>query len=505
MSSNSLLGDSVQAVSDLKSPMENIDLAMFQNIEFEEKIIKQEPLDNQVLSSKLENIEIHEIKQESLGNQIRPSKRIKLENNEIHNIKKETLEEENHHAPFESDLDVAREFKQKMEGDIWKLFEELEKEKSENSPFDFSLKKSLKIKKFVKIIAELDPGQTRYQISKENAALKTKIVKIREDHKIAMSLNAKTHEKALSDNIKQLVNTKQELKIKPIVEEFAQLDPGQISYQIAKMTEDHKIAMSQSAKTHQKALNDYKNELVIIKQELQSAKVTNQELLQKNEEFGSLETKIAEITENHIIAMSQSAKIHQKALNDNKNELAIIKQERQSAKVTNQELLQKNEEFGSLETKIAKITESHKIAMSQSAKMHQKALNDYKNELAIIKQELQSAKVTNQDLLQKNEEFRINKNIFSTTDSLEKFSEIKSFSCKNCDKSLSEALDNSEPKLNSLPTVPEYSPTRPEYSPTRPEYLPTTIEYSPTRPKYLPTGTGCSPTGPKYSPTRPEY
>ena len=54
MSSNSLLGDSVQAVSDLKSPMENIDLAMFQNIEFEEKVIKQEPLDNLVL----ENIEI---------------------------------------------------------------------------------------------------------------------------------------------------------------------------------------------------------------------------------------------------------------------------------------------------------------------------------------------------------------------------------------------------------------------------------------------------------------
>ena len=512
MSSNSLLGDSVQAVSDLKSPMENIDLAMFQNIEFEEKVIKQEPLDNQVLSSKLENIEIHKIKQESLGNQIRPSKRIKLENNEIHNIKKETLEEENHHAPFESDLDVAREFKQKMEGDIWKLFEELEKEKSENSPLNFSLKKSLKIKKFVKIIAELDPGQTRYQISKENAALKTKIVKIREDHEIAMSLNAKTHEKALSDNTNQLVNTKLELKIKPIVEEIAQLDPGQISYQmsseiislktkIEKITEDHKIAMSQSAKTHQKALNDYKNELAIIKQELQTAKVTNQELLQKIEEFGSLETKIAKISEDHRIAMSQSAKMHQKALNDNKNELAITKQELQSAIVTNQELLQKNEEFGSLETKIAKITESHKIALSQSAKMHQKALNDYKNELAIIKQELQSAK----ELLQKNEELGMNKNTFATTDSLGKNVEIKSFSCKNCEKSLSEAKDNSDHKLNRLPTVPEYSPTRPEYSPTRPEYLPTTIEYSPTRPKYLPTGTGCSPTGSKYSPTRPEY
>ena len=467
MSSNSLLGDSVQEVSDLKAPVENLDLAMFQNIEFEEKVIKQEPLDIQILPSKrikLENIEIHDIKQEPLDNQILPSKRIKLENIEIHDINQEPLanqslpskrirlenieihdikqeflynqilpskriklvniethdikqeplynqilpskriklenieihdikqehhEEENHHVAFESDLDVAREFKQKMEGDIWKLFEELDKEKSEKSPLDFSLSKSLKIKKFVNEIAELDPGQTRYQISKENVALKTKIVKIREDDKIAMSLNAKTHEKALNDNTNQLVNTKRQPKIKPIVEKIAQLDPGQISYQMSR-------------------------------------------------------------------------------------------------------------EIFSLETKIVKITEDHKIAMSQSAKTHQKALNDYKNELAIIKQELQSAKVTNQELLQKNEEFGMNKNAFASTDSLEKDVEIKPFSCKNCDKSLSEALDNSDHELNRLPTVPEYSPTRPEY-------LPTTIEYSPKRPEYLPTGTECLPTVPEYSPTRPEY
>ena len=99
----------------------------------------------------------------------------------------------------------------------------------------------------------------------------------------------------------------------------------------------------------------------------------------------------------------------------------------------------------------------------------------------------------------------MNKNTSATTDSLDENIKIKPFSCKNCDKSLSEALDNSDHKSNRLPTVLEYSPTRPEYSPTRPEYLPTTIEYSPTRPGYLPTGTECSPTGPKYSPTRPEY
>ena len=71
----------------------------------------------------------------------------------------------------------------------------------------------------------------------------------------------------------------------------------------------------------------------------------------------------------------------------------------------------------------------------------------------------------------------MNKNTFASTDSLEKDVEIKPFSCKNCDKSLSEALDNSDHELNRLPTVPEYSPTRPEY-------LPTTIEYSPKRPEY---------------------
>ena len=77
MSSNSLLGDYVQKVSDLKAPVENLDLAMFQNIEFEEKVIKQEPLENQILPSKrikLENIEIHDIKQEPLDNQSLPSK-----------------------------------------------------------------------------------------------------------------------------------------------------------------------------------------------------------------------------------------------------------------------------------------------------------------------------------------------------------------------------------------------------------------------------------------------
>ena len=65
MSSNSLLVDSVQAVSDLKGPMENralqSNLVMFQNIEFEEKNdIKQEPLDNQILPSKRIKLEIIE-------------------------------------------------------------------------------------------------------------------------------------------------------------------------------------------------------------------------------------------------------------------------------------------------------------------------------------------------------------------------------------------------------------------------------------------------------------
>ena len=261
-----MLVNSVLAVSDPKGSMENIDLTMFQNIEFEEKV-KQEPLDNQILPPKRiksENIKNFDIKQEPLDNQIEPSKRIKFENFEIHDIKQEPLEEENYHAAFESDLDVGREFKLKMEGDILKLFEELDNEKSENSPMDFSHRKSLKIRQIVENYAQL--GLIRYPISRND---KTKIVEITEEHKIDMTL--------------------------------------------------------------------------------------------KN------------------------------------------------------------------------------IALTN---------------------ELQSTKVINQELRQKIKDLEMNKNTFGTNDSLERNVEIKTFSCKSCDKSSPKVLDNSQHKLNRVPTYPKYIPTR---------------------------------------------
>ena len=131
----------------------------------------------------VENIEFEE--KPDIANLILPSKPIKLEKIESYHIKQEPLEEETHHADFESDLEVGREIKLKMEGDILKLFKELDKEKSENSPLDFSLRKSLKIRQIVENYTQLDPGLIRCPISRDN---KTKIVKITEEHKTAMSI-----------------------------------------------------------------------------------------------------------------------------------------------------------------------------------------------------------------------------------------------------------------------------------------------------------------------------
>ena len=121
------------------------------------------------------------------------------------------------------------EFRLKMEENILKLYEELDKEKSENSTIDFSLRRSLKISQFVENIAKHD--SVDYQMICENVLLKTKIAEITDEHKIAMSQNTKT--------------------INSIV------------------------------KMHEEAMDDKRNELTKIKQKLQSVESTNQELLQK--------------------------------------------------------------------------------------------------------------------------------------------------------------------------------------------------------------------------------
>jgi hypothetical protein len=99
-------------------------------------------------------------------------------------------------------------------------------------------------------------------------------------------------------------------------------------------------------------------------------------------------------------------------------------------------------EIISLKAKIGEVTEEHKTTMSLNAKtmnsivkMNEKAQDDKSNELANIKQELQSVKVTNQELLQKIQVLEMNKNEFAKNDFFKGNLEIKPFSCKYCDKS----------------------------------------------------------------------
>ena len=66
------------------------------------------------------------------------------------------VEKENQHAAFESDHDAGKKLKLKMKENILELYEELDKEKSENSTIDFSLGRSLKISQFVENIAKHD-------------------------------------------------------------------------------------------------------------------------------------------------------------------------------------------------------------------------------------------------------------------------------------------------------------------------------------------------------------
>ena len=80
-------------------------------------------------------------------------------------------------------------FKLKMKKGILKLCQELDKEKSENPMMDISQTKALKIRQFIETIGEYDEyGNQKLQ---DIVSLKAKIVEVTEEHKIAMSLNAK--------------------------------------------------------------------------------------------------------------------------------------------------------------------------------------------------------------------------------------------------------------------------------------------------------------------------
>ena len=73
-----------------------------------------------------------------------------------------------------------------------------------------------------------------------------------------------------------------------------------------------------------------------------------------------------------------------------------------------------------LKAKIEEITDEHKIAMSQNTKtinsivkMHEEAMDDKRNELTKIKQELQSVEATNQELSQKVQKLEMEKTILA--------------------------------------------------------------------------------------------
>ena len=113
------------------------------NLEFSElksllKRLQMETMDLQSNLAMMEDIKFEE--KVDIDDLVLPSKPIKMAKIEIDDIKQEPLEEENQHAVFESDPDVGKKFKVKMEENILKLCEELDKEKSESSAMDFSTK-----------------------------------------------------------------------------------------------------------------------------------------------------------------------------------------------------------------------------------------------------------------------------------------------------------------------------------------------------------------------------
>ena len=99
----------------------------------------------------LENIEFEE--KVDIDDLVLPSEPMKLAEIEI---KQEPVEEKEKIAAIESDHDKGKNFKMKMEESILKLYEQLDKEKHENSTMVTNQRRSLKIKQFVEKIAKYD-------------------------------------------------------------------------------------------------------------------------------------------------------------------------------------------------------------------------------------------------------------------------------------------------------------------------------------------------------------
>ena len=93
--------------------MEHMDLTMIENIESEEKV--------------------------DINNLVLPSKPMKMAVIEINDVKQEPIEEKKMQNAFQLDHDEGKIFKLNMEENILKLYEELDKEKSENPMMDQGL------------------------------------------------------------------------------------------------------------------------------------------------------------------------------------------------------------------------------------------------------------------------------------------------------------------------------------------------------------------------------
>ena len=93
-----------------------------------------------------------------------PSEPMKLAEIEINNIKQEPVEEKEKIAAIESDHDKGKNFKMKMEESILKLYEQLDKEKHENSTMVTNQRRSLKIKQFVEKIVKYDSLKGSHEV-----------------------------------------------------------------------------------------------------------------------------------------------------------------------------------------------------------------------------------------------------------------------------------------------------------------------------------------------------
>ena len=167
--------------------MENFDtlsdLTMIDNIEFEEKV--------------------------DIGTLVLTTEPLKIPKIEFTDNENELLEN------ARSNCEERKEFTLKMEENILKLYEELDKEKSEHPVMKFRLRRSLKISQFVERIND-DVGN---QMLSENTKLRAKIAEVTEEYKTIFLLNAKNtdsvikmHEKSLVDKTNELDNTKKELQ-----------------------------------------------------------------------------------------------------------------------------------------------------------------------------------------------------------------------------------------------------------------------------------------------------